>query len=774
MILWTGSLSVFLIGLGFLCEIVVKKEEEEIKGQLLFTKAIAQSQRLKGILYEATRKTLVGKYASDRSKRFLISTQNCTGELPHARKRRSFTRNSQLLTQAFKRVSLSDPMGSQIEQIGSLMADCLVEFGEFESFEAKDYDYFSGVLAEREKKHEKFLRKNKSKVTRAFRRAKKRKIKSNAEAIYQEIFRDTGGEWNYDSMTDEGAYARRNQKIKEKETNKRNIEEKEDVFVFSEEEMGQNQKEEEMNKVTQKTKSEEGSFQKSRDHEPNHRKSAEEVFTQVFFRDKSEKLKEEYESFYSLDILGSVSQDAHGMRESLQSHSRKDWNAKVEKKGLEEAKRRRDFGELEGHSGIDQIVESDLVQLERILFGENQPDVNITKLDLLQNLQKDFDDSAETNGNNDPKNNESTAMNEETGGSFSNIREISLGDLSVIDVFAQLKYLLRLFGVPFVIAPAEAEAQCVYLEKHHLVDGIITEDNDVFLLGAKRVFKSFFASGTKAFAFDSSFIQSDLGLSTDQLIHLGLFLGSDYTVGVKGIGVISAMEIVCAFKSFEGLLRFKKWAQDPDEFLEEEEIDENEPETEKEFKKKHRNVKKRWELPGTFPDQRVIEAYRKPLVDESLEKFEWGQPDLERLRKFAVETAGLCEDTVNEILIPLRAKRVERSLRDPKEKESQKKLGSFYFGGKQITTVSSKRLERAIKELKGEKLEEEAPMKKKESQEASAVLKSRDVIVEENKKNVKEKPKGRKMTRKQKKSVSKNKKEENENQVGHEESKQPA
>jgi len=30
-----------------------------------------------------------------------------------------------------------------------------------------------------------------------------------------------------------------------------------------------------------------------------------------------------------------------------------------------------------------------------------------------------------------------------------------------------------------------------------------------------------------------------------------------------------------------------------------------------EYKRKHRNMRKNWELPPSFPDARVIEAYRK-------------------------------------------------------------------------------------------------------------------------------------------------------------------
>ena len=66
------------------------------------------------------------------------------------------------------------------------------------------------------------------------------------------------------------------------------------------------------------------------------------------------------------------------------------------------------------------------------------------------------------------------------------------------DMYREVQELLTLFGIPYIIAPQEAEAQCAYLDRANLVDAVITDDSDVFLFGASTVYRNFFADKSTA------------------------------------------------------------------------------------------------------------------------------------------------------------------------------------------------------------------------------------------------------------------------------------
>ena len=62
-------------------------------------------------------------------------------------------------------------------------------------------------------------------------------------------------------------------------------------------------------------------------------------------------------------------------------------------------------------------------------------------------------------------------------------------DTPTAEMFGECQELLQMFGLPYIIAPMEAEAQCAWLNDHGLVDGVVTDDNDVFLFGGRHVYR---------------------------------------------------------------------------------------------------------------------------------------------------------------------------------------------------------------------------------------------------------------------------------------------
>ncbi|KAG0320374.1 DNA repair protein rad2 [Podila horticola] len=226
---------------------------------------------------------------------------------------------------------------------------------------------------------------------------------------------------------------------------------------------------------------------------------------------------------------------------------------------------------------------------------------------------------------------------------------------------AETQVLLRLFGIPYIVAPMEAEAQCADLQIRGVVEGILTEDSDVFLFGGLRVFKNMFKEERFVECYLMSDIERDLGVNRDRLVALAYLLGSDYTSGIKGIGLVTAMEIL---KMFPKLETFAKWWRGEQVKLESEKskeseekmswMEELEMETNDEIAlEKLAKACKKVHLPTTFPDPVVAEAYKSPLVDDDEAMFQWGIPDLDGLRDFLRGSLGWGQGEVDNVLLPI-------------------------------------------------------------------------------------------------------------------------
>lgn len=56
-------------------------------------------------------------------------------------------------------------------------------------------------------------------------------------------------------------------------------------------------------------------------------------------------------------------------------------------------------------------------------------------------------------------------------------------------MYADCQELLQMFGIPWVVAPSEAEAQCAFFDLIGMTDGSVTDDSDVWLFGGQSVLK---------------------------------------------------------------------------------------------------------------------------------------------------------------------------------------------------------------------------------------------------------------------------------------------
>lgn len=256
----------------------------------------------------------------------------------------------------------------------------------------------------------------------------------------------------------------------------------------------------------------------------------------------------------------------------------------------------------------------------------------------------------------------------------------------------ECQQLLKLFGLPYITAPMEAEAQCAELVSLGLVDGIVTDDSDTFLFGGTRVYKNMFNQSKYVECYLTSDFEKEYSLHRRKLISFAHLLGSDYTEGIPGIGPVTALELITEFSSLE---EFRDWwtqlqmgINDPDD---------KHPAFRKKFRKKASKIF----LPPSFPDERVAAAYLEPEVDSDPSQFQWGVPDLNGLRGFLMLTIGWSPERTDEVLVP-----VIRDMNRREEEGTQSNITQFMQGAQgagafapRVRSGGASRMEKAFDRL---------------------------------------------------------------------------
>ncbi|XP_055681995.1 DNA excision repair protein ERCC-5 homolog isoform X2 [Lutzomyia longipalpis] len=273
---------------------------------------------------------------------------------------------------------------------------------------------------------------------------------------------------------------------------------------------------------------------------------------------------------------------------------------------------------------------------------------------------------------------------------------------------SECKELLKLFGIPYIIAPMEAEAQCAFMNAIQLTDGTITDDSDIWLFGGQTVYKNFFDQRKHVLEYRMEKIEKLFRVDRTKLIQMAMLVGSDYTIGINGIGAVTALEILAQFPAtstgdsdtalISGLKSFKEWWHGSRHTSTKRSV----------LKGKLNNIV----LTDGFPSINVLRAYLYPDVDDSQEAFVWGSPDVESIREFTKKKFGWTSNRTDELLDP-----VLKKLSDRKVQSSIKNYFKILTPCHPTDMKVSKRVRKAIDHMAGEtsatpQKDEESPKKK--------------------------------------------------------------
>jgi len=120
----------------------------------------------------------------------------------------------------------------------------------------------------------------------------------------------------------------------------------------------------------------------------------------------------------------------------------------------------------------------------------------------------------------------------------------------------QAQTLLGHMGLPWVQAPGEGEAQAAHLVQRSDAWAAASQDFDSLLFGAPMLVRNLAITGRRKLPGKDVYIEvspevielqpllNELGITREQLVDIGILIGTDYNAGIKGIGPKKALELV--------------------------------------------------------------------------------------------------------------------------------------------------------------------------------------------------------------------------------------
>ncbi|MFP4115741.1 MAG: flap endonuclease-1 [Candidatus Aenigmatarchaeota archaeon] len=211
------------------------------------------------------------------------------------------------------------------------------------------------------------------------------------------------------------------------------------------------------------------------------------------------------------------------------------------------------------------------------------------------------------------------------------------------EMINQTKKLLDGMGIPWIQAPSEGEAQAAFMARRGEAWAVGSQDFDSLLFGAPILIRNLTITGKRKLPGKNTYREvrpekikleetlEELGVNREQLIIIGILVGTDYTPGgVKGIGPKKALKLV----KKQGNLR---------------------------------SVLERFDWPFDKDPEDIVNFFMEPPVNKDYE-LTWREPDTEDIKNFLCNEHDFSED------------RIEKPIKRLKESRSggkQSRLNSF-------------------------------------------------------------------------------------------------
>lgn len=130
----------------------------------------------------------------------------------------------------------------------------------------------------------------------------------------------------------------------------------------------------------------------------------------------------------------------------------------------------------------------------------------------------------------------------------------------------QAQTLLSHMGLPWVQAPGEGEAQAARLVQRGDAWAAASQDFDSLLFGAPTLVRNLAITGRRKLPGKDVYVMvstemielksvlDGLGVSREQLVDIGILVGTDYNEGIKGVGPKKALELIREKGSIEKIV----------------------------------------------------------------------------------------------------------------------------------------------------------------------------------------------------------------------------